>query len=554
MRLLRFLLECAPGALAVAVGANILSGVCTAAMLVVINAVLIGASPDATALAVGFVSLVVVLLGARSVSAYLTFNLSHRAILALRTRLASVILRAPLIDLEALRASTLLSAFTENVNVVVGALPGIPALALNTAILGGCFVFMIWLFPLGGAGAIGVLVFAVVAYLRLTKKAGGHFMAAQRAFDAMFGYYRAITEGIKELKLHRARRNAYYADVFLPQAHAYRDFMFKGTVLHHAAHILIYVLILAAMGVILFALPEGAYRRVAVGYILVLLFIGPPIETILLWVPAFSRANIALAEIERLHATLSSARQEADAAPLEVRTSVSTLELRDVTFTYPHEANDREFTLGPVSLRFSRGESVFVVGGNGSGKSTLAKVLCGLYHPTSGQILLDGTVVGDGNREWYREHFSVVFSEIFLFDRLAGIDPREVERRATTYLTRLGLNRVVSVQDGMFSTTALSHGQRKRLALLVAYLEDRPIYIFDEWAADQDPDFKRTFYMELIPELRAAGKTVIVITHDAYHDVADRIVRLEEGRVVESVGSRDGVRVPEHMRPNGVLL
>src|SRR5882672_11954760 len=126
MRLLRFLLECAPGALAVAVGANILSGVCTAAMLVVINAVLIGASPDATALAVGFVSLVVVLLGARSVSAYLTFNLSHRAILALRTRLASVILRAPLIDLEALRASTLLSAFTENVNVVVGALPGIP--------------------------------------------------------------------------------------------------------------------------------------------------------------------------------------------------------------------------------------------------------------------------------------------------------------------------------------------------------------------------------------------------------------------------------------------
>jgi putative ATP-binding cassette transporter len=243
-----------------------------------------------------------------------------------------------------------------------------------------------------------------------------------------------------------------------------------------------------------------------------------------------------------------------DAAPLEVRTSVSTLELRDVTFTYPHEANDREFTLGPVSLRFSRGESVFVVGGNGSGKSTLAKVLCGLYHPTSGQILLDGTVVGDGNREWYREHFSVVFSEIFLFDRLAGIDPREVERRATTYLTRLGLNRVVSVQGGMFSTTALSHGQRKRLALLVAYLEDRPIYIFDEWAADQDPDFKRTFYMELIPELRAAGKTVIVNTHDAYHDVADRIVRLEEGRVVESVGSRDGVRVPEHMRPNGVLL
>src|SRR5262249_22108735 len=216
-----------------------------------------------------------------------TFNISHQAILALRTRLASVILHAPLVELETLRAGTLLSAFTENVNVVVGALPGIPALALNTAILIGCYAFMVWLYPPGGAAALGVLAVAVVAYLRLTRTAGGHFTAAQRAFDAVFGYFRALTEGVQELKLHRATRNEYYADVFLPQANAYRDFMFRGTVLHHAAHILIYLIILAATGVILFALPEGAYRRVAIGYVLVLLFIGPPIETILLWVPAF---------------------------------------------------------------------------------------------------------------------------------------------------------------------------------------------------------------------------------------------------------------------------
>src|SRR5262249_18653997 len=203
-------------------------------------------------------------------------------------------------------------------------------------------------------------------------------------FDAMFGYFRALTEGIKELKLHRAKRNEYYADVFLPQANAYRDFMFRGTVLHHAAHILIYLIILAATGVILFALPEGAYRRVAIGYVLVLLFIGPPIETILLWVPAFSRANIALAEIERLVTALSSAKPETEAEPLDSGPGGVTLELRDVTFTYPHTEQDRGFTLGPVNLRFSRGETVFVIGGNGSGKSTLVKVLCGLDAPAAG--------------------------------------------------------------------------------------------------------------------------------------------------------------------------
>lgn len=534
MRLISFLFKCAPVPLVAAVLANILSGASTATLLFVTNAVLTDSTFDPTVLFFTFFALVVTLLCARAVSAYLAFDFSHRAILNLRTRLASLILRAPLSELESIRASTLLSAFTEDVDVVIGSLPGVPTIALNIAILVGCFTFMVWLLPPAGLVAIGLLVCAVIGYYLITRKAVHYFSWAQQAFDMMFGYFRALTEGIKELKLHRARRNVYFSEVFLPEAQAYRDHMFKATALHNAAHILIYVIILSSLGGVLFAFPGHEYKNVVVGYTLVLLFIGPPIETILLWVPSFSRANIALKKLQTLRLVLSSSAKEADSMPHPFRLRWNSLQLKDVQFTYSRDANDSSFSLCPIDLTFSRGETVFIVGGNGSGKSTLVKILSGLYYPDSGQVVFDDIVIDHTNIEWYRQHLSVVFSDVFLFDRLFGLEDPDLQTRANRYLARLRLDRFVTVKNGALSTTDLSHGQRKRLALLIAYLEDRPLYIFDEWAADQDPEFKKTFYLELIPELKAAGKTIIVVTHDAhYFRVADRVVRLEEGRLVD---------------------
>jgi putative ATP-binding cassette transporter len=174
-----------------------------------------------------------------------------------------------------------------------------------------------------------------------------------------------------------------------------------------------------------------------------------------------------------------------------------------------------------------------VIGGNGSGKSSLAKLLVGLYEPTAGEIRFAGEAVTRREVDRYRQNFAVVFSDFYLFDDLfgvGGLDQADLSRR---YLERLHLTHKVEVRDGRFSTTALSQGQRKRLALLTAYLEDRPLYLFDEWAADQDPYFKAIFYKDLLPQLRARGKTVIVISHDdSYYGLADRIIKLAEGRVV----------------------
>jgi putative ATP-binding cassette transporter len=161
----------------------------------------------------------------------------------------------------------------------------------------------------------------------------------------------------------------------------------------------------------------------------------------------------------------------------------------------------------------------------------------GLYPLSDGELRLDGELITDQNREWYRQHFSVVFSDFYLFESLLGLVSPGLDAQAKDYLVQLQLDHKVEVHDGVLSTTALSQGQRKRLALLTAYLEDRPIYVFDEWAADQDPQFKELFYTQLLPELKARGKAVLVISHDdRYFHLADWALKLEYGQAV-SVGN-----------------
>ena len=214
----------------------------------------------------------------------------------------------------------------------------------------------------------------------------------------------------------------------------------------------------------------------------------------------------------------------------------SGLELDRVVFGYEPERSPNDgFVLGPLDFTLHPKEVVFLVGGNGSGKSTFVKLLTGLYAPQSGEIRFDGQRVCDENREWYRQHFSAVFTDFYLFEDLRGLHDGDLDDRAGAYLARLQLDQKVQIVNGRFSTTALSQGQRKRLALLTAYLEDRPICVFDEWAADQDPTYKEVFYRELLPELKARGKAVVVITHDdRYFHLGDRVVKLDYGKVVNT--------------------
>jgi putative ATP-binding cassette transporter len=209
------------------------------------------------------------------------------------------------------------------------------------------------------------------------------------------------------------------------------------------------------------------------------------------------------------------------------------IELRDVSFHYVDQRSDAVFRVGPVNLVVEAGEVVFISGGNGSGKSTLLKVLTGLYPAHSGKILIDGVEVGIENRDLYRERFTAIFSDYHLFKRLYGVndaDPQEVAR----LLALFELTGKTDLVGGEFTTIDLSAGQRKRLALIVGILEQRPILVLDEWTADQDPQFRRKFYDELLPLLQQSGKTIVAVSHDDRHLVELKLparqLRMEDGR------------------------
>jgi putative ATP-binding cassette transporter len=251
--------------------------------------------------------------------------------------------------------------------------------------------------------------------------------------------------------------------------------------------------------------------------------------------PTLSRAQVALDKIAELGLRLGSEEVAVDTTLASSKRSFELLELVGVTHRYRREQEPGSFRLGPIDLSFRRGEIVFLVGGNGSGKTTLSKLLLGLYEPEAGVVRMDGRVVDDERRGQLRQLFSVVFADYHVFEALLGLESADVRERARRYIERFGLERCVRIEGQKLVVSGLSQGQRKRLALVAAYLDERPFYVFDEWASDQDPAFRRIFYTELLPELRQRGKAVLVISHDEqFFGVADRCLRMDFGQVFEA--------------------
>jgi putative ATP-binding cassette transporter len=399
----------------------------------------------------------------------------------------------------------------------------------------GCLLYLGWL-----SRALLILVIAYMAVGILTyqfpfAKSLHYFRVLREEWDVLFKALRALTEGSKELKLHRPRRQAFLSQQLEPNMDLIRRYGIRASTFGFAAANMGQVLFFIFIGVVLFAAPGlfNVDRHALTGYALTILYMNGPLAAILNTLPTLGRAQVAFQKIETLGLSLSNQLPEADVSAQERPSAPwNELALVGVTHEYHHEGESSSFTLGPLDITLRPGELVFLIGGNGSGKTTLAKLFAGLYAPEAGELRLDGKTITNETRDDYRQHFSAVFSDYYLFDSLLGLDFERMGDRVRGYLSQLQLSHKVEIKDGKLSTIDLSLGQRKRLALLTAYLEDRSIYLFDEWAADQDPAFKRVFYYQILPDLKAAGKTLIVISHDdRYYHLADRIIKLDNGQV-----------------------
>jgi putative ATP-binding cassette transporter len=208
-----------------------------------------------------------------------------------------------------------------------------------------------------------------------------------------------------------------------------------------------------------------------------------------------------------------------------------TIKLKDMEFEYINGENERLFAIEPVNMKINRGELIFIIGGNGSGKSTFIKTLLNLYYPTGGEIVVDDNSIDEYNRSSYRDLFSIILNDFYLSKEIYGIDKIDY-RLIKKLLKEMGLNNKTKFVNGAFTNIALSTGQKKRLALIVSILEDKQIYVFDEWAADQDPEFRKYFYETILKRLQEQGKTVIAVTHDdKYFNLADKIYKMQDGRM-----------------------
>lgn len=544
-----FLLRSSRFVFVLSVCAGLCSGLGGVGLIAVINTALGWERDVGSDLGRMFVALCVLLILARAASAFLLMRLGQNVVIDLRLRLSRQILSAPYNRLQELGAARILATLTEDITTLSEAFRWLPMLCVNTAVVVGCLMYLGWLsYPLLAVVAISIVIGITV--FRLVKRSALNNLKIAREFDdKLYGHLRSLTQGIKELKLHQARRNDFLEECLEATSFAHRKRYLSGMGFYILAGNWGTGLFYVVIGIILFVVPmwqgntsawgyslpvlNNLSSDILRGYCLTILFMMSPLNSLLEGMPVWGRAKVALKKINRLSEEAQEFGAKKFSRPPSQFSSSSKLEMVGVTHRY-RVATNEAFMLGPVDFELTAGELVFVIGGNGSGKTTLSLLLVGLYAPEKGELKLDGRVITDESRDEYRQLFSAVFSDFYLFDSLLGFDRDELDEEAREFLVRLQLEHKVSIENGAFSTLSLSQGQRKRLALLVAYLEDRPFYLFDEWAADQDPVFKKIFYRELLPSLKAKGKTIVVVTHDdAYFDVADRCLKIEDGKLIE---------------------
>lgn len=455
-----------------------------------------------------------------------------------RVRLMDQIRHSELLELERIGRARIVAAVTSDTAILTQA-----SNMLCFTVQGAVLVFFVGLYVAYLSLVAFALTFVIVSgsatvfhykNRRLSAQKGEAAAGERRLFDRITDFL----DGFKEVRLNAARSNDLFDDAVEVSKTAANIKIrtqaetFKMIVM---SQISMYIL----LGAVVFVAPNlsdslgGSSIAKATT---ALLFVVGACFGLVQSIPILLNANSAADRIERLEAAMRATVISTAPHEVRVRKSFEQIDMRNIVFRYVDRFSDTSFKIGPIDFTLRSGELIFLTGGNGSGKSTFLRVLSGLYSPDGGEITLDGVRIDDTNRDVYRSLVSAIFFDYHLFQRLYGLpeaDPAEVGR----LMAKFRLTEKTSLTDGEFRTLDLSGGQRRRLALIVSMLEKRPIMLLDEWTAEQDPEFRRKFYDELLPEMMQAGATVVVITHDdRYLDelhLPARKIRMDEGRIVE---------------------
>ncbi|XTZ39683.1 multidrug ABC transporter permease/ATP-binding protein [Salmonella enterica] len=490
-----------------------------------------------------FLGLLLLLMAVTLGSQLALTTLGHHFVFRLRSEFIKRILDTPVERIEQLGSASLLAGLTSDVRNITIAFVRLPELVQGIILTIGASLYL--------ATLSGKMLVITAVWMALTIWGGfvlvsrvyKHMATLRETEDKLYNDFQTVLEGRKELTLNRERAEHIFEQMYLPDAREYRHHIIRADTFHLSAVNWSNIMMLGAIGLVFWMANSlgWADTNVAATYSLTLLFLRTPLLSAVGALPTLLSAQVAFNKLKQF----ALAPYQAEFPRPQAFPAWQTLELRNVTFTY----EDNAFSVGPINMTLKRGELVFLIGGNGSGKSTLAMLLTGLYQPISGEILLDGKPMAQDKPEDYRKLFSAVFTDVWLFDTLLGpegkpADPTLVDK----WLEQLQMAHKLELENGRILNLKLSKGQKKRVALLLALAEERDILLLDEWAADQDPHFRRDFYQVLLPLMQQMGKTIFAISHDDHYFIhADRLLEMRNGQLTELVGeerlhaSRDAV-------------
>lgn len=490
-----------------------------------------------------FLGLLLLLMAVTLGSQLALTTLGHHFVYRLRREFIKRILDTQIERVEKLGSASLLAGLTSDIRAITIAFVRLPELVQGIILTFGSAAYLAVLSTKMLLITALWVALTIWGGFLLVARVYKHMATLRETEDRLYNDYQTVLEGRKELTLNRERAEYVFEQQFTPDAKAYRHHIVRADTFHLSAVNWSNIMMLGAIGLV-FWMANGlgwADTNVAATYSLTLLFLRTPLLSAVGALPTLLSAQVAFNKLNKF----SLAPYQEDFPQPVAHPNWQTLELRDVTFHY----EDNTFAVGPLNLTLKRGELVFLIGGNGSGKSTLAMLLTGLYQPVSGQILLDGQPLAAEKPEDYRKLFSAVFTDVWLFEHLLGPDGQQANPQLVDkWLTQLQMTHKVKLDNGRILDLKLSKGQKKRVALLLALAEERDIIMLDEWAADQDPHFRREFYQVLLPLMQQMGKTIFAISHDDHYFVhADRLLEMRNGQLSELVGeereraSRDAV-------------
>lgn len=517
----------------------VLSGICNAGLLAIINAGAQSASYEALNaryLGLFAISISLYILAQRYIFGH-SSEIFERVVERIRIRLSDKVRTAELIALEHIGKSEVYAKITQQTSIISQS-----QMALVSAMQASLMIVFSAMYIASLsliAFVLTVLMVAVGASIYLSREQET-FRYIDLSSSKEVELFDAIThtlDGFKEVRLSTPRSEGLAAHIREVSGEL-RELRVRTDALYNGNYIFATSFFYVLIGIVTFLLPRlvPTYTAVITSISAAILFIIGPLSTLVSGIPAYTKASIAAGQIAQVERELD--RYSATGAPAAAERTppfppAPALHVREVEFSYLDREGNELFAVGPLNLTVEPGEILFIVGGNGSGKSTLLKLLTALYQPDRGTVLAGGIAVTRGNVQRYRELFAVIFGDFHLFDRLYGMGGVD-ESRVAELLRRMQIDDKTSFTGGRFTNLDLSTGQKKRVALVAALLEDKPVYVFDEWAADQDPEFRRFFYEELLGDIRGSGKTVIAVTHDdRYFHVADRVVRMEYGAIVD---------------------